>query len=123
AGAECDTEITVSHIIYYAARIDGVNPKVILATMQKEQSLVTTPNPSNSQLNKAMGYICPSSCPNNNLSYQIDSGTWVLRFHYERARGNMTWWRTDTGWTCGTEKNYYKPNLYPYNNTRFYDGN
>src|SRR5690606_2485808 len=59
----------------------------------------------------------------SNFSYQVDSGTWVLRFHYERARGNMTWWRTDTSWTCGTEKNFYKPHLYPNSNTRFYDGN
>lgn len=126
AGATCDTPIPASHIIYYAAQIYGVNPKVILATMQKEQSLTTAPNPTSWQLNQAMGYACPTSgaCGGNStFPYQIDSGTWALRYHFERARGNMTWWSTSSSWTCGTEKNLYKPSLYPGQNVRFYDTN
>lgn len=124
AGATCDTPIPASHIIYYAAQIYGINPKVVLATMQKEQSLTTAPNPASWQLNQAMGYACPTSgnCEGtSSFPYQIDSGTWALRWHYERANGNLTWWRTSTSWTCGTEKKYYKPNLYPGQNVRFYD--
>jgi hypothetical protein len=122
AGATCDVEIPASHIIYYAAKIYGVNPKVILATLQKEQSLITTTNPTSWQLNQAMGYGCPTSggCGSSTFSYQIDSGTWVLRFHYERANGNNTWWNNN-GYTCGTTKNFYKPHLYPGTNVAFYD--
>lgn len=126
AGARCDTPIPASEIIYYAAQIYGVNPKVILATMQKEQSLTTAANPTVWQLTQAMGYACPTSgsCDSSSsFPYQIDSGTWALRFHYERARGNMNWWYTSTSWTCGTEKDLYKPNLYPGQNVRFYDTN
>ena len=126
AGAQCDTPIPASHIIYYAAQIYGVNPKVILATMQKEQSLTTAANPTVWQLTQAMGYACPTSgscSSSSSFPYQIDSGTWVLRYHFERARGNMTWWRTDSSWVCGTEKNLYKPNLYPGQNVRFHDTN
>lgn len=126
AGARCDTPIPASHVIYYAAQVYGVNPKVILATMQKEQSLTTAPNPTVWQLTQAMGYACPTSGSCNTSSsfpYQIDSGTWALRYHFERARGNMTWWSTSSSWTCGTEKNLYKPSLYPRQNVRFYDTN
>lgn len=124
-GAPCDQIVPASHIIYYAAKIYGINPQVILATMQKEQSLVTSPNPTARQIAQAMGYGCPTtgSCDDSsNFFYQIDSGTWVLRYHYERANGNMNWWQASTSWTCGTEKNFYKPNLYPGQNVRFYDG-
>jgi len=126
AGARCDVPIPASEIIYYAAQIYGVNPRVILATMQKEQSLTTAPNPTSWQLNQAMGYACPTSgsCDSSSsFPYQIDSGTWALRSHFERARGNLNWWKSSTGWVCGTEKTYYKPNLYPRQNVRFYDTN
>jgi hypothetical protein len=126
-GAPCGNQnVPASHLIYYSSQIYGLNPKVILATMQKEQSLTTAPNPTSWQLSQAMGYGCPTSgscSSSSNFFYQIDNGTWVLRFHYERARGNMTWWYTSTSWTCGTEKQYYKPNLYPKQNVDFYDQN
>ncbi len=125
-GAPCDQSVSAAHIIYYAAQIYGINPQVILATMQKEQSLVTAPNPTSWQVKQAMGYACPDSgnCGGSStFPYQIDSGTWVLRYHYERANRNMTWWQTSTSWTCGTAKNYYKPSLYPGQNVTFYDDN
>lgn len=126
AGAQCDTPLPASQIIYYASQIYGVNPKVILATMQKEQSLTTASNPTVWQLTQAMGYACPTSgscSSSSSFPFQIDSGTWALRFHFERARGNTNWWYASSGWTCGTEKNLYKPNLYPGQNVQFYDTN
>lgn len=123
AGAPCDQNVPASHIIYYASQIYGVNPKVVLATLQKEQSLITSPNPTDWQINQAMGYGCPTSggCGASTFFYQIDSGVWVLRYHYERARGNMQWWSPSTSWVCGTTKAYYNPNLYPNQNVNFVD--
>lgn len=123
AGAPCDQNVPASTIIYYASKIYGINPQVVLATLQKEQSLITSPNPTDWQINQAMGYGCPTTggCGASNFFYQIDSGVWVLRYHYERANGDMTWWKTSTSWTCGTEKNFYKPSLYPNQNVSFYD--
>nr|MBA3758774.1 hypothetical protein [Candidatus Saccharibacteria bacterium] len=123
-GAPCDQTVPASQIIYYAAQIYGINPQAILATLQKEQSLITSPNPTDRQIAQAMGYGCPTtgSCEDaSNFFYQIDSGVWVLRYHFERARGNMNWWSPSTSWVCGTEKNFYKPNLYPNQDVRFYD--
>lgn len=123
AGAPCDQTVPASNIIYYASQIYGISPKVVLSTLQKEQSLITSPNPTSWQINQAMGYGCPTTggCGASTFFYQIDSGIWVLRYHFERANGNMNWWTPSTSWTCGTEKNFYKPNLYPRQNVDFYD--
>lgn len=125
AGAPCGQTVRAATIIYYAAQIYGVNPQVILATMQKEQSVVTDPNPASWQVNQAMGYGCPDSggCGASNFLYQIDNGVWTLRFHMERARGNMDYWFHSTSWVCGTAKNYYSPSLYPGQDVNFYDDN
>jgi len=123
-GAPCGQTVLASSIIYYTSQVYGVNPKVIISTMQKEQSLITATNPTDRQYVQAMGYGCPTtgSCDDaSNFFWQVDNGTWVLRFHFERARGNMNWWYTSTTWTCGTEKDFYKPNLYPNQNVNFYD--
>lgn len=123
-GAPCDQNVPASQIIYYASQIYGVNPRVIIATLQKEQSLITSPNPTEWQINQAMGYGCPTSgsCSDgSNFFYQVDNGVWALRYHYERAKGNLNWWSPSTSWVCGTEKAYYKPNLYPGQNVQFYD--
>lgn len=125
AGAPCGSTIPASQIIYYTAQVYGVSPKVIIATLQKEQSLITDSSPSARAINQAMGYACPTSgvCDSNSsFFWQIDNGTWVMRFHFERARKNNNWWYTSSSWTCGTAKtNYYSPNLYPRQNVKFYD--
>jgi hypothetical protein len=125
-GAPCGHTTSAANIIYYSAQVYGISPKVIMATMQKEQSLITATNPTDRQYSQAMGYACPTSgncSDSSNFFWQIDNGTWVLRYHFERARGNMNWWNPSSTWTCGTEKNLYKPNLYPGQNVRFYDTN
>lgn len=125
-GAPCGQNSSSANIIYYASQVYGVSPKVILATLQKEQSLITATNPTDRQYAQAMGYACPTSGDCNsssNFFWQIDNGTWVLRYHYERANGNFSWWNPSSTWTCGTEKNLYKPNLYPRQNVDFYDTN
>lgn len=123
SGAPCGQSASAAQIIYYASQVYGINPKVVLATLQKEQSLVTTPNPSSWQINQAMGYGCPDSggCGASNFLYQLDNGTWLLRYHFERARGNMDYWFHSTSWVCGVPKNYYRPSLYPGQNVSFYD--
>jgi hypothetical protein len=126
AGAPCGQYVKASSIIYYASQIYGINPQVTLATMQKEQSLVTAVNPTSWQVNQAMGFGCPDSggcSATSGFLYQIDNGVWTLRFHMERARGNLDYWFHATSWVCGTTKNYYSPSLYPYQNVNFYDDN
>jgi hypothetical protein len=69
-----------------------VSPKVILATLQKEQSLITTPERNDGRLQRAMGYACPdgNSCNPSFLGFtkQVENAAWQLRYNYERASGH-----------------------------------
>ncbi|MBI4049751.1 MAG: hypothetical protein HY395_02990 [Candidatus Doudnabacteria bacterium] len=53
---------TAAELIYDAAVSKGLNPQVILVTLQKEQSLITgsfNDTTLQSKLNKALGFACP----------------------------------------------------------------
>ena len=75
-----------SAVIWRAATRNGINPKVILVMLQKEQSLVLDDSPSQSQLDWAMGYAVCDSCnhrdPNiqrwKGLAKQVNSSTLQL---------------------------------------------
>lgn len=69
-----------------------VSPRVILATLQKEQSLINMPVQNNNSLNAAMGFACPDGggCNPNYAGFtkQVENGAWQLRYNYERASGH-----------------------------------
>ena len=48
-----------TEIIWFAAQEARISPKVLLTTLQKEQRVITNPQPSARQLDFAMGYGCP----------------------------------------------------------------
>jgi hypothetical protein len=52
------TNQKASEIIYQTAQLYRINPKFLLALLQKEQSLVEDPNPSQKQYDWATGYSC-----------------------------------------------------------------
>lgn len=54
---------TAAQIIYEVGQSCGVSQKVILVTLQKEQSLITDDWPWNIQYEKATGYGCPDNPP------------------------------------------------------------
>lgn len=54
-------------IIYDAARAADINPIVLLVTLQKEQSLLTTGNPSQYALDRAVGYNVPDGLGTQDL--------------------------------------------------------
>jgi hypothetical protein len=119
--------------IYDAARIYNVNPEVILATLQKEQSVVTggagchysNPSPGNACTYSgggcvfiAMSYGCPSGCSvdysttdgsgfngiGNAFSLQLIAATWLLRWSQERSEGILSGY---TGFDTGDDAIYY----------------
>lgn len=69
-----------------------VSPRVILITLQKEQSLVTISDYQPNRLRAAMGYGCPdgSGCDPDyeGFTNQVEWGSWQLRYNYERAQGH-----------------------------------
>jgi hypothetical protein len=119
-----NANVSAAQIIYEAAQDYGISPKVILATMQKEESLVTDPSPVGSQINFAMGYGCYDSTGCSGyygFFNQVAGATWQLRFNFERARGNNSWWNSSSSYACNAATQYYSNALKPGNYVTFYD--
>ena len=91
--------VSAGTVIYQAAHVYGVNPQVILSTLQKESSVVSGTATYRCQyMNTAMGYDCPDSgsCPQNpakesGFSKQVVIATWMMKFHQQRSMGNTGW--------------------------------
>lgn len=56
------TRLRAAQIIYQSAQDFKINPKFLLALMQKEQSLIEDPTPQDSQIDWATGYAVCDSC-------------------------------------------------------------
>lgn len=91
-------QVPASQAIYTAAQAWGLNPQVILTTLEKEEGLVTGGAGCASwRYNTAMGYACPDSgsCPTNpweaGFSRQVMLASWQLRFNEQRSIGNLSW--------------------------------
>lgn len=52
-----------SQVIYDISKKNGVNPILVIVTLQKEQSLITLKTATKEKLNKAMGCGCPDTGP------------------------------------------------------------
>lgn len=122
-----------AQIIRDAAWDFGLNPQVIMATLQKEQSLITNPNPSASNIRSAMGYACPTtgSCDPSLAGFynQVRNGGWQLRFNYERAGGNNSTWTGPSGavwgnpnisYPCRNPTSLYSTGLFAGRSVTFY---
>jgi hypothetical protein len=87
--------IPASRIIYKAAQQWGINPQVLIATLQKEESLITGASCDGWRYNSAMGYGCPDGGGCNpkyvGFSKQVLWGAWQLKFNRMRAEGHTSW--------------------------------
>ncbi len=88
-----------SYLIWHAAQIWGINPQVIITTLQKEQSLITNKNPSASSYQTAMGYGCPDGKNCSSLYYgfanQVNIATYQFRYNYEAVMGHSSFKDSD----------------------------
>ncbi|HAT03955.1 MAG TPA: hypothetical protein DCS29_04265 [Candidatus Magasanikbacteria bacterium] len=100
-----------SDIIYRAAQESKINPKYLLVKLQKEQSLVTAPDPTDKQLDWATGYGVCDSCSMSDpdiqkykgFGIQVDRAAGIMRWYYEHMyaenwikRANVTYTIDDT---------------------------
>jgi D-alanyl-D-alanine endopeptidase (penicillin-binding protein 7) len=82
---------TAAGIIFDAAQIYQVNPKYLLVTLQKEQSLITDDSPAQKQLDWATGYAVCDSCDRSDpkvakhkgFAKQVDDAAGIMRWYYE----------------------------------------
>ena len=85
-----------SEIIKRSARKHKINPKYILVKLQKEQSLIKDPNPTQKQLNWAAGYGVCDSCTTTDtdiqehkgFASQVDSAAGIIRWYYDNVGSN-----------------------------------
>lgn len=91
------SSVPASQIIRRAADLWHINPRVILATLEKEEGLVSGGSGCASwRYNSAMGMGCPDggACPAPGyagFSHQVTKGSWQLKFSKERAYGDLAW--------------------------------
>lgn len=121
-----------SRIIYKVAQACGINPQVILATLEKEQSLVTHTWPSTSRYTIAMGQGCPDTAACDTRYYgffnQVYGAAWQFK-RYANPPGTsryFTWYAPGRTWnirynpeiSCGSSpvfiSNQATANLYYY---------
>jgi hypothetical protein len=121
-----------SRIIYRVAQACGINPQVILATLQKEQGLVNHVWPSDWRYTIAMGQGCPDTAACDTRYYgffnQVYGAAWQLK-RYANPPGTsqyFTWYAPGKTWNvrwhpnaaCGSSpvhiQNQATANLYYY---------
>ncbi|MEX0748991.1 MAG: hypothetical protein WD467_02155 [Candidatus Saccharimonadales bacterium] len=101
-----NNKVLASKLIYQAAQIYDINPQVILATLEKEQRLITRNDCPSWRYNTALGYGCPDTEPCSVSAYgftrQIDYGVWHFRGFYD---DNLTY----VPYSPGVRKVYFHP--------------
>jgi len=114
---------TASKIIFEESQIYRINPKVILAMLQKEQSLITDQSPSQNQLDWATGFAVCDSCSKSDPSIQEFKGFYnQVSLFAEKVQDNYlrdlkSLGRTYTGWgPSRTKKTIDQYDITPVNN-------
>ncbi|MCB2413603.1 VCBS repeat-containing protein [Demequina sp. TTPB684] len=79
-----------STIIYKAAQSCGINPRVILVTLQKEVSLVDHTWPSLWRYERAMGYGCSDTAPCIEAYGGLQKQVFLAAKQFQRYRANPT---------------------------------
>lgn len=79
-----------AEIIYGVAQSCGVNPKVLLVLLQKEQSLVTDDWPWSIQYRSATGYGCPDTAPCDAQYYGFFNQVYAAARQYKYYAKNPT---------------------------------
>ena len=122
---------SAAQVIHTIANACGINPKVLIVTLQKEQGLVSSTKPTDYMYRAAMGFGCPDSDPAicgkvyvglfNQLYRAARQFQW-----YGNPEGSFTYWkpgrtvsmRYNPKSSCGTTsfelKNQATANLYYY---------
>lgn len=100
-----------SRIIYKVAQACGINPRVLIVMLQKEQGLVTSTAPSSYAYRAAMGQGCPDTAACDTRYYgffnQVYGGAWQLK-RYANPSGTsqfFTWYAPGKTWNV-----LYHPN-------------
>lgn len=107
---------TAAQIIQKVGKACGISQRVLLITLEKEQSLISDPWPNNEQYFRAMGYACPDSGPGGTANcdpklggffQQVYRAAWQLKvyrafpnsYSYKPFQNNYIQWHPNA--SCG----------------------
>jgi len=87
--------ISAAQLIHDVARACGINPRVLLVKLQKEQGLITSSDPSPRAYDFALGMDCPDtpsgcSAASAGFFWQLYKGAGQLNY-YSNPAGPFTW--------------------------------
>jgi D-alanyl-D-alanine endopeptidase (penicillin-binding protein 7) len=88
---------SASEIIYQTSQQYQINPKYLLVTLQKEQSLITDDTPTQKQLDWAAGYGVCDSCSLSDpkvlkfkgFGKQVDNAAGIIRWYYNNTNNGI----------------------------------
>jgi uncharacterized protein with LGFP repeats len=108
------TQETAAAIVAKVGQACGINPRVLLVLLQKEQGLVTTTSPTATRYQKATGYACPdtAACDSRYFGFFNQVYSAAHRFkeyaasprNYFPGRWNTILYHPDR--TCGSSSVY-----------------
>ncbi|MDM4762725.1 hypothetical protein QT381_06865 [Galbitalea sp. SE-J8] len=100
------TNARASDIIAIVARACGINPKVLIVTLQKEQGLVTSTAPTTGKYKIAMGYGCPDTAPCDALYFGFVNQVYQAAYAYQKYVRSPDVY---TAYQPGVRTIYYSP--------------
>ncbi|GAA1943353.1 hypothetical protein [Agromyces allii] len=109
------TNETAASIIVRVGKACGINPRVLIVLLEKEQGLVSDTWPTARQYRSATGYGCPDTadCDANYYGFfnQVYNASWQFKKYqarpdraYAAGRWNTIYWHPNAG--CGTSSVY-----------------
>lgn len=98
---------SAARIIFKVQQACGISAKVLLVTLQKEQSLVTHRSPTADRLKIAMGYGCPDTALCDSHFFGFQNQVYSAASQFQRYRQNPSSFRHQVGVPM---KLYYHPN-------------
>ncbi|MFC4243521.1 cell wall-binding repeat-containing protein [Gryllotalpicola reticulitermitis] len=98
---------TTAAILYKVQVACGVSAKVLLATLEKEQGLVSSTGPTAGALQTAMGYACPDTAPCNTAYYGIFNQLYNAAHQFQNYRANPSYFNFAANRTSNIQ---YSPN-------------
>ncbi len=105
--------LSAAQLIYNYSRQFGINPQVLLVTLQKENGLITDEWPTHKQFREAMGFGCPDNVAPGAPACDPNYGTFSAQL-YQAARHFKGYMERRTGWyvpyKIGMNKIMWHPN-------------
>jgi hypothetical protein len=97
--------VSAARAIWKAGQLFGINPKVLLVTLQKEQGLITRTDCPSWRYQTALGYGCPDTAPCSTFGFSVQL--------YQGARHFRGFFDQNAGWyipyTPGVRYIQYNP--------------